>query len=276
MTYTHKLNYGLVWKVENEDLTMKPDIAFFKTLALPTILLIASGCATLNDQKPPEFDPGQIKAMTFRFDGNNDLFGKVLASAEIADRVSNNLAEWGYSFTTDQSNDHSHDLVLHIGSIIHGSTPVGFSFSSGNSDPRALDFQKADVLPLTCSLMPKGQTELRAELTLEVLAKEYSLQKDGSKLSDSLVNDASTACFNLLRSLNVKTISQESPGQSHTPSWIPEIQVEYDTDEAVELSTGDSKTPTDSDAATKAPPRKRIVIHNQGNPVIFKFGHERK
>jgi hypothetical protein len=256
---------------------MKPDIANLKILALTTFLLVVTGCATLNDQKPPEFDPGQIKAMTFRFHGNNGLFGNALETTEIVDRVINNLAEWGYPFTGAESNEYSHDLVLNINSIIHGSTPVGFSFTSGNSDPRALDFQKADVLPLTCTLMPKGQTELRAELTLEVLAKDYSQhQKDDTKLIDSLINDASTACFNLLRSLSVKTVSEESPGQSLTPSWIPEIQVEYDIDKEMELSSGDNKTPADNKTVTKPSPRKRIVIHNQGNPVIFKFGHERK
>ncbi len=253
---------------------MKLDTSAIRTLALSTFVSMAAGCTTLSDTKPAAFNPGAVNAMVFHLSDSSKQLRDSLDSAEIVRRVNTNLGEWGYPFASPESADYSHELSMEIGTIRHGSTPVGFSFSAGNSDPRALDFQKAEVLPLTCALTPKGQPEVRAELTMEVMADDYSRSVEHSKLTDSLVNDISTACFNLLSSLNVKTVQPTGSDKTLAPSWIPEIRVETEPETANEASK--TSSPLQSNKPASSPPRKRIIIHNQGNPVIFKFGHERK
>jgi hypothetical protein len=47
-------------------------------------------------------------------------------------------------------------------------TPIGFSFSSGSPDPRAGDFQKMDVIAITCQLtknLDASQIEQENKLT---------------------------------------------------------------------------------------------------------------
>jgi len=55
-----------------------------------------------------------------------------------------------------------HTLQAPLGSITQQATPVGLSFSSGNSDPRATEFQKADVILITGSLTANGNARKSA------------------------------------------------------------------------------------------------------------------
>jgi hypothetical protein len=186
-------------------------------------------------------------------------------------QVTNNLSEWGYQFTSPEANGYTHDISIHIGSIRLGATPTGFSFSAGNSDPRALDFQKATTYPLTCSLIPKGQTEQRAELVMEVMATEYKgsemISVPKEKMISRLTDDISTTCFNLLSSLNVRTVYNKPNPNVIKHTWIPKIRVE------IENIPDDTANKLNNARANE--PRKRMIIHNQGTPVIFKFGHDR-
>ena len=56
------------------------------------------------------------------------------------------------------------------------------------------------------------------------------------------------------------------------PGWMPEIRVDIENDTAL-VKTPPSATEENRD---KIEPRKRMIIHNQGSPVILQFGHERK
>lgn len=232
-------------------------------------------CSTTPSHKGTSFDLSRVTKMAFKFENNSNLLGNALPQANISKIVTSNLSEWGYQFIDQESNEYTHDLSIHIGSVRRGSTPVGFSFSSGNSDPRALEFQKATILPLTCSLMPKGQTLQRAELVMEVMAEEYkgsnivtvSEQQTVSRITD----DISTTCFNLLDSLKIKTVQNESGMGSNTirPSWVPKIRIEIE-------NIAETDNPNNSlNKKISSEPRKRMIIHNQGNPVIFKFGPDR-
>ncbi|MGR9045464.1 MAG: hypothetical protein ACU83N_09215 [Gammaproteobacteria bacterium] len=245
-------------------------------LIFSILVLTASGCSNRLDKKGSLFEPDQVNAMLFRFDRPLELFGTALPGPDIAARIASNLSQWDYPITAEDSGHYSHTITIVLGPITHGSTPAGFSFSSGNSDPRALDFQKADVLPVTCSLIPKNQPEQSAELTLVFSAKEYldfaEADTPRSKLIDLLVDDGSTVCFNLLRELKVNTKPKQTSEHKTQPGWFPEIRVEVENEPGAE----DSELPPTEQKPESNERRKRIVIHNQGSPVIFKFGHERK
>jgi hypothetical protein len=280
----------------------------FKSLCLSFSVSILIACNTTPEYKAPSFDPVEVKKMAFKFENSAQFLDVTLPQTKIGKNVTSNLSEWGYQFIDKQSEGYTHDLSIHLGSISRGSTPPGFSFTSGNSNPRALDFQKASILPITCSLMSKGHQQQRAELIMEVLASEYkgnsAITVSEEKMINCLTDDISTTCYNLLSSLHVQTLQKETPAKTIKPKWIPEIRIEIENEaEAVDIKTAVpvenkavennvlkvSSTVKENSAPKenaiekerklkiiKEAPRKRIIIHNQGSPVIFKFGHERQ
>lgn len=228
-----------------------------------------------------------IGKMNFVFEGNTRLINTELPKVEIRKDVISNLSEWGYQFSNQKTEQYTHNLAIHIGSIRQGSTPSGLSFSSGNSDPRALAFQKATILPLTCSLMPRGQNVQRAELVMEVIAEEYKgsglISVSEKQMITRITDDISTSCFNLLSSLNIKTVQHESSEKINNsdtkPVWIPKVRIEVEND--IEENPPQKNNKEDTKNIKVIPhtqseePRKRMIIHNQGNPIIFKFGPDR-
>ncbi|NOT13255.1 MAG: hypothetical protein HOP23_15710 [Methylococcaceae bacterium] len=185
-----------------------------------------------------------------------------LLSGEISQQVTKNLSGWNYPIGAKNSETFSHRLIATVGAMEHGDTPTGFSFSSGNSDPRALEFQKADVLPVNCQLTSMAQPEQTSELSMG-----FSTSKNDSQAltSDKLTDHISTVCFNLLRELKWPTDPHHSTQEIIKPSWIPEIRIE----------TKDQ--PMINDTSIKnSEGRKQLIIHNQGSPVILNFGHERR
>ncbi|KAF3981764.1 MAG: hypothetical protein HFP81_05265 [Methylococcales symbiont of Hymedesmia sp. n. MRB-2018] len=228
-----------------------------------------------------------------------------LPKSEISTQVANNLAEWGYKIKADKTLDYSHVLSFEIGEIKQAATPAGFSFNLGNSNPRSVDFQKTDVLPMTCFITEKNQSEKSAKLDASVMANDYlpyaKQSSPDKKLISILTNDISTICFNLLSHLKIKTQVYEKNLYSAKPGWFPDIRVEVINDAEPELELKKTeKTNIDSDSETKLKtntnlkgtestsnikievkqnkkqPRKRIIIHNQGSPVTIKFGYERR
>ncbi len=104
------------------------------------------------EQPPVNLDKTSITAIKFVLaEDHLEQFGFRLPLQKIVETVSNNLAEWQYPVKLSGSS-YSHKLEATLGQIANQATPVGFSFSSGNSDPRASGFQKADVLPISCRL----------------------------------------------------------------------------------------------------------------------------
>jgi hypothetical protein len=223
--------------------------------------------------------PGRIELQLEGIDSS-------VPSAEIGQQVIKNLIEWGYPIGAKDNQPFSHILKATVSKIEHGNTPTGFSFSAGNSDPRAMDFQKADVLPISCQLTAIARPEQSGELNMDLMASAADKQ---ALASGKLADHISTVCFNLLRELNWPESNEPQPAnrqENLKPSWMPEIRIEttevpanpstktapsIPADKAgVAVEESVSEVPANKDA------RKQIIIHNQGSPVIFQFGHERK
>ncbi|NOT85059.1 MAG: hypothetical protein HOP02_09870 [Methylococcaceae bacterium] len=185
----------------------------------------------------------------------------------INQQVLKNLAEWDYPVGTKAGMTFSHTLTAKVSEVERGNTPTGFSFSAGNADPRALDYQKMDVLPISCSLTAIANPEQMSELSMGFTASESDRRAlDKAKLTDHI----STVCFNLLREVKWPLAKAAATATKTPSSWMPEVQVETKETPAVVHQSAGSVKP-------EAPElRKEIIIHNQGSPVILHFGHERR
>ncbi|MGZ5007054.1 MAG: hypothetical protein ACXWFI_04240 [Methylobacter sp.] len=231
---------------------------FLTAIAMAGLL---TACAPGLEKKPMQIDAASIKRIEFRIGAVKEPSLKpVLARQDVTDRIAGNLVGWGYPIAVKDNQGFSHTLTVEIGAIEHSATPPGFSFSSGNSDPRALEFQKADVLPIGCELASISQPARTAYLYMNFSA--------GKAVGEAQLTDhISTVCFNLLSEQNWPDKTQNQPSSSFKPSWIPEVRIETVTTPA---EAGKADAP-----AQESEDRKQIIIHNQGSPVILKFGHER-
>jgi hypothetical protein len=205
----------------------------------------------------------------------------------LEDQVAKNLQTWHFPVTHESTLPASHLLTVLIGVVEHGSTPAGFSFSPGNSDPRALEFQKADVLPITCRLTPTNHPDQSAELNMGF---SDSLVNGPKPNLTALSDHISTVCFNLLREIVWPIKQPKGEVIAGGNSWMPEIRIETE-EEAEKIVSPKSTETTKVEAAQpieKREPskpvtkeiikegRKVYIIHNHGNPITFKFGNDRK
>ncbi len=251
-----------------------------KILGILMFSIFLTACADVG-KKPLAFDTSLVDSMAFQFENSTRFNDISLPVKAISQQVTLNLQQWGYIFDPD---DYTHDLKISIGSVGRSSTPSGLTFSAGNSNPRSLDFQKSSTFSLTCSLMPKGQDH-RAEMIMDVMADSYTglfnKSKGKTQVIEQLTDDISTVCYNLLSSLNIKTKEIDPVEKNIQPTWIPEIRIEVENEVEMEDNNSDEAVIIQDDQKTtknnnKKETRKRIIIHNQGNPVIFKFGSDRK
>ncbi|MGR9012350.1 MAG: hypothetical protein ACU83U_01785 [Gammaproteobacteria bacterium] len=234
----------------------------FKAAAIACAL---TACAPSLEKKQALLDTASIKRIEFKIGSIQPVSLKsTMAQPEMKSRVSQNLIDWGYPIGAEDGQQFSHTLVSEIGLIERSNTPTGFSFSSGNSDPRAIDFQKSSVLPISCELASIALPEQNRYLHMSFIA-------DNSIATDKLVDHISTVCFNLLSELKWPETMQNQPSSSFKPNWIPEVRIETVTE-----PLADGKTNIPGQAVIESSEgRKQIIIHNQGSPLILKFGHDR-
>ncbi|TAL53038.1 MAG: hypothetical protein EPN89_01840 [Methylovulum sp.] len=209
-------------------------------------------------------------------DDHLEQFGFPLPLQEMRGRIADNLMQWRFPVRVAGKNIYSHTLAIQIGEIKTGTTPVGFSFSSGDSDPRAAGFQKAEVMPVSCRLTANGKPRQDVELEMSFSANRLirDLKNHGhqAKIIDQLIDNMSTVCFDLLDGLNWVKPEQQSMPLSIKPTWMPQVKIESIP---VPVPAGKVKSAVHSEI-DNTEERKQIIIHNQGSPLILKFGHERR
>jgi hypothetical protein len=210
-------------------------------------------------------DKTAIKSISLKIDSQalNDLGLGSLEVKTLQERVTQNLSEWRFPLLLTATESATHKLEVVIGKIENSSTPVGFSFSSGNSDPRSLGFQKADVLPIQCRLLSKQHPEQTAELSMSFDEKNKTVKLE------RLIDHISTVCFDLLDDLHFLAPPSTATGAEtlKLPAWMPSVKVETVT------------VPQPKVESTHVVPveeeRKQLIIQNQGSPLILKMGHDR-
>lgn len=245
---------------------------------LPMLLAaLLSACASGPKKNEEIFDTSAVKLIQLDIETiDRQALGISAARQDMTEQVRKNLTEWGYPIEITDGKAYTHTLKARVEPIEHGaSTPTGFSFSTGNSDPRAVDFQKADVLPVSCELTSITHPEQSEMLSMSFTANSMPWVGKQSRYvisSEKLVDRVSTVCFNLLNDLKWLDKTHNPAVPVIKPSWIPEIRIE--TLEEAEAIKGIKKPVNDASETRQG--RKQIIIHNQGSPVIIKFGHERK
>ncbi len=263
---------------------------------LPMLLtLLLSACTSTPIKNAEMFNTSEVKLIKLNIERvDAQTLGISTSAQELTAQIKKNLIEWGYPIESKDNDTYSHTLNVSVNPIEHqASTPTGFSFSSGNSDPRAVDFQKTDVLPITCELSSIADPKQSAPLSMSFTANSRlwsNKQSRYSLSSDKLVDHISTVCFNLLNDLKWPNKKQNLAIPSVTPSWIPEIRIEtieeQSAPKALKPLTNDASKASQPAETSQAPKsvetsetkegRKQIIIHNQGTPVIIKFGYERQ
>ena len=262
------------------------------------ILWLAVGCSTGQVKTAQPIDLSSPGNIAVKIEAKNEGY----RTEGLAEQVEKNLQAWHYPVVKASDHAVSHVLTAQIGNVEHGSTPTGFSFSPGNSDPRALEFQKADVLTITCKLGAVNQPLQSAELSMGF--SDSALTKTDPDLN-ALADHISTVCFNLLEEVNWPVKKNSATASPVGNGWMPEIRIETEEEAAPshahepsqpnptasspsspEPSGNQTEPAQQPETAAKTPQavtkeitkegRKVYIIHNQGNPIIFKFGHERK
>ena len=212
-----------------------------------------------------------LKAVEFSIASDNlSQFGVALDANSLAERVRTNLSEW--EFPLPAQGPFTHTLQAKLGNVLRRETPVGFSFSSGNSDPRAVDFQKADVLPVTCTLRDADTQALVVERESTFSAHALDKEAKPERIADKLVDQIGTACLDVLEHAPSTQPQGLVKPSSFRPKWMPDVRVEVrETPVTHPVSAASGQTPPVAEES-----KKEVIIHNQGTPVIFSFGHERK
>jgi len=204
-------------------------------------------------------------------DDNLAQFGFSLSKQQIAEKVSKNLAEQQFPITlTDKQSSHS--LKAKLDKIDFQKPPVGFSFNTGNADPRSIDFQKTEVLPISCQLSKTGSNIVLMERTMTFSTQSFLGHSNQSQLSEKLIDQISTACFNLLDELKLPSPEKKTNITLSKPNWMPSVQVVVKsipvTVNSVPAINSHSQA-TDSDD-------KEIIINNQGSPLTLHMGVDRR
>lgn len=242
-------------------------------------LLGVTACATNNIKTQQVFDFKNLGRIELQITANDPS----ALSESVGAEVGKNLADWNYPVGAKDGAAFSHVLKATVESVEYGNTPPGFSFSSGNSDPRAMDFQKTFVLPITCQLTSIDHPEQTSELKLGFSADQTS---KFFLSSDKLADHISTVCFNLLTELKWPEKPKKDTDEKtiKSPGWIPEIRIETKETPPTESvhkltpikNSSDKVDDVESSTPSNAEPRKQIIIYNQGSPVILELGHQRR
>lgn len=242
-------------------------------LILSLIAATLSGCMIGPDMKRAPIDAASVKDIFFEIDIERaGSQGDDRANREMAEKIVSHLNEWGYTIDIDAAKPAGHRMLATVEAVKHGSTPTGFSFTAGNSDPRAVNFQKAEIVPINCSLISTANSAESAEYTMEFIAKPLS----GGEKRSRLIDQVSTVCLNLLKSLRVQPEERADTLQSISPSWAPDVLVETVEEPETQTEPGKPEPSEKNDINVEKKSFKQITIHNQGSPVILKLGHERK
>lgn len=234
--------------------------------AVFAIAFALSACTTSPEKPQTPFNAALVKQLKVKVNATDSSNPEATAA-----QVAKNLAGWGYPIALNDTNTASHTLTAMVGAIKHSQTPTGFSFSSGNSDPRAMEFQKMQVLPISCEITSLTQPEQNVFLQMDFGAEGVFSKR--ANISDAtLIDHISTVCFNLLSELAWPEKAALQSLADDKVRWMPEVRIENVT----ESVTGQPEQLLGKKVTRASDGRKQIIIHNLGSPVILQFGHERR
>lgn len=180
-----------------------------------------------------------------------------------------------------------------VSEIELGSRPVGFSLGLGEADARAPGAIRVPILAIRCTLV-----EMPGGLVLAESSRAFEIERewggagpnsvDGLQGSPEgrrfLAHSAGAACEDLLRDLH---LARRRDAPKDNPAGLAGLRLEE------RRSPATTATPAGSAAGAGAPPSPKPppvslqpqgtgdwrgrswILHNQGNPVLLRFGPDR-
>lgn len=191
--------------------------------------MMLSACVIDEKPRPSLSNPERVTQLGLVIiSGNLESIATTEQLRQLTETISTNLSSLGYPVKPAVPKQETLAYVLEgkIGKVEKKATPPGFTLDFGNSDPRALDFQKANVVPVTCLLRSQNKTEKPVKLT-----GEFSVPADIDELMGTpnkplslnfFADSLGTVCLNLLAELNIPKTGQT---EGVTP-WKPTVNVE--------------------------------------------------
>ncbi len=269
-------------------MTLQNSSKYINTMSILAIALLHNIDASASPINANEINT--VTSINFSVDSNHlDQLKIPLTALQLSERVISNLSEWHYPLKQAAPNA-SHALVASLGDISHESTPVGFSFTRGNSDPRSAEFQKADVLPITCTLTTKDSSQSPITHKMTFSTEAFFSGYSTAHIADKLVDQITTTCFTLLEGLKHPLIDKTEQTTTFKPTWMPSIQVVVkpvtqtvakpikaeSTSKIIPASSDISLTNTETTEDSTTEVDKELIINNQGSPLTLHLGHERR
>ncbi|MDQ3565189.1 MAG: hypothetical protein M3436_13965 [Pseudomonadota bacterium] len=125
---------------------------------------------------------------------------------------------------------YGHLLAATVHPLRTGSTPAGFSMSFGDSDPRAQNFQRVELIPISCALVntrsAREEASLREDKPAPGRDDRWVPQEAGpAKGVEALAGDIRAVCDKLLAELGVaRKVAKSEPSSPADP--VPAVRVE--------------------------------------------------
>ena len=263
-------------------------------------LFTLAACAIDSKPRANLSNPERVTAIKFVISTDNLAKTAITnQTTQMAEEISRHLISWGYPVKSAvlQNEAFTHTLEGQVGKLEKTTTPPGLSLYFGNSDPRALDFQKTDVLPVACILRSLNKTEEPIKLT-----GKFSLPPGLDDLMGTIkpippsfyADSIATVCLNLLTELKIPKTAPVGPNMPWKPAVDIEIRdkplatdprpppakpIAHDDATTPEkpLANTSGNTPATTEPAIDAEDKhKQLIIRNLGTPVILEFGYERQ
>lgn len=219
-----------------------------------------------------EIEKAAITGIKFDLDDDNlSQFGYSLSKQRIAEQVSKNLIEQKFPITLTDSNT-THTLKAKLDKIDYQKPPVGLSFSNGNADPRSADFQKTEVLPITCQLNKIGSNTALIERKMTFSSQSFFSHSNPSQLLENLADQISTTCFNLLDELKLANPDKKTNITLSKPAWMPSVQVVV---KSIPVTINSAPSINHNSEIIDSGD-KEMIINNQGSPLTLHMGVDRR
>ena len=130
---------------------------------------------------------------------------------------------------------YGHLLAAAVYPVRTGSTPAGFSMSFGDSDPRAQNFQRAELIPISCALVntqsARKEASLREDKPAPGRDDRWIPQEAGAAKSvEALAGNIRAVCDKLLTELGVARKVAKSEPTDPAPAVRVEIAPAEETE----------------------------------------------
>jgi hypothetical protein len=145
-------------------------------------------------------------------------------------------------------------MEARVGPVARKSVPPGLSFSLGDSDVRAPEFQKADVQGISCLLSAWNAlgeaVRLSGYFAVEKGFGELLVGKPERESAAFYMGRIGVVCLNLLSELKIERPKAKAVGAA--PAWAPEVRIEVRNKPEPGVAAAPEKKPDTSKPASQS------------------------